>query len=150
MKNSALLTILLFSMVSVSYGANPLTQESREVNLINDPSKTVNVFEGMVWYNSRRPTHGLKMPPGTYILEAEDENYLYFRSTVPLEMRLFKNGKAVDDRKLPGGIMLNKKWLSRIPAACYIDETESSKLMIWKLGKSFMRREDKDWMKSFQ
>jgi hypothetical protein len=150
MKKIGLFTIILFPLVSLCQTANPLTQESREVEITNDPDKTVTVFEGMVWYNSRRPTHGLRMPAGTYVLEAEDKNYLYFRSEAPLEMRTFKNGKVVDGRNLKGGVMLNEKWLSRIPAACYIDEGESSKLMIWKLGKSFIRREGKDWEKNFK
>ncbi len=150
MKTLATLTILLFAAANLGYAANPLTQESREVDLISDPDKTVTVFEGMVWYNSRRPTHGLRMPAGIYVLEAEDENFLYFRSKTPLEMRLFKNGKVTDGRNLEGGVMLNKKWLSRIPAACYIDEVDSTKLMIWKLGKSFIKREGKDWEKSFK
>ena len=150
MKNSAVFTILLVALASACHAANPLTQESREVDSISDSEKIVTIFEGMVWYNLREPTHGLRMPPGTYALEAEDKHFLYFRSKAPLEMKLFKNGKVVDGRNLEGGVMLNKKWLSRVPAACYIDESDSSKLMIWKLGKSFIRREGKDWEMSFK
>ena len=46
--------------------------------------------------------------------------------------------------------MLGKKTLKLVPAAGYIDgERGSEKMMIWKLGRDFLRREGKDWRKSF-
>ena len=36
-----------------------------------------------------------------------------------------------------------------VPAAGYIDGQESSRILIWKLGKEFLSREGKDWRKSF-
>jgi len=107
------------------------------------------VPEGMVWYDASPPTRGLRFPAGTYVLEAEDSDYLYFRSPAPLEMRVFKDGKVIDGHDIPGCLMLSKRLISRIPAAGYIDDGGSSKMMVWKLGRDFLHREGKDWKKSF-
>ena len=144
------LLIAFLSPAAVAYCAeSPLAQESRPVKAATDSKKTVTVPEGMVWYDASPPTRGLRFPPGPYVLEAEDADYLYFRSTSPLEMRVFKDGKVVDGHDIPGGIMLSKRFLSRIPAAGYIDDEGSAKMMVWKLGRDFLRREGKDWKKSF-
>lgn len=60
-----------------------------------------------------------------------------------------KEGKVADGHDIPGGIMLSKRLLNRIPAAGYIDDGASSKMMVWKLGRDFLRREGKDWKKNF-
>lgn len=149
MRITSLLIAFLFLSAGGYSAESPMANESRPVKSATDPKKTITVPDGMVWYDASPPTRGLRFPPGTYALEAEDADYLYFRSTAPLEMRVFKNGKAVDGRTVPGGIMLSKQLLSRIPAAGYIDDEGSSKMMIWKLGKDFLHREGKDWKKSF-
>ena len=87
------ITSILIAFLAFSAGAysaeSPLAQESRPVKAVTDPKKTVTVPEGMVWYDASPPTRGLRFPAGTYVLEAEDSDYLYFRSSAPLEMRVF-------------------------------------------------------------
>lgn len=144
------LLIVFLATTGLGFGAeSPLAQESRSVTAVTDAKKTVTVPEGMVWFDGPRPTRGLRFPPGVYTLEAEDKDYLYFRSPAPIEMRVLKDGKIVDGTDNSGGIMISKKLLNLIPAAGYIDEKASSKMMVWKLGRDFLRREGKDWKKSF-
>jgi hypothetical protein len=102
----------------------------------------------MVWYDASPVTHGLRFPPGIYTLEAEDSDYLYLRSPVPLEFRVFNDGKVVDSRDIPGGLMIGKHF-SVVPAAGYIDGEGTSKVMVWKLGQSFLRLEGTNWTKTF-
>ena len=46
--------------------------------------------------------------------------------------------------------MLAKAVISMVPAAGYIDgESGSAKVMVWKLGLTFVEREGRDWKKSF-
>jgi hypothetical protein len=74
----------------------PLDSTANEVRTIRptaDTSKTVSVPEGMVWYSTASRSSGLRFPPGTYALEAEDDDYLYFRAPSPLEFRSFLNGR---------------------------------------------------------
>ncbi len=127
---------------------NPVTNETRTVTAVSDAKKTVIVPEGMVWYDSAPPTHGLRFPPGTYTLEAEDADYLYLRSAAPLEVRVFKAGQVVDARNILGGIMIAKHF-SMVPGAGYIDGEGATKIMIWKLGNEFLNREGRDWKKTF-
>jgi len=149
----AILSSILFASLVVCSGLaapkSPLVSESREVRAITDEKKSVTVVEGMVWYDAKPATKGIRFPAGTYVLEAEDDEYWYFKSATPIEMRIFKNGEMVDGRDMTGGIMIAKAWLKMVPAAGYIDDEGSKKMMIWKLGRDFVRREGKDWTKTF-
>lgn len=127
---------------------NPVTSETHVVTAVTDPTKTVTIPEGMVWYDTAFPTRGLRFPPGTYALEAEDADYWYLRSAATLEMRVFDNGKVTDSRNVPGGIMLAKHF-NLVPGAGYIDGEGSTKIMVWKLGNDFLRREGSSWRKTF-
>jgi hypothetical protein len=127
---------------------SPVTNETRTVTLVADSKKTITVPAGMVWYDSALPTHGLRFPPSTYVLEAEDADYWYFRSSAPLEFRVFRSGQLVDSRSIPGGIMLAKRF-SMLPGAGYIDGEGATKVLVWKLGADFLTREGRDWKKSF-
>jgi hypothetical protein len=133
-----------------AFALNPVTSESRSVRAAADEKKTITVPEGMVWYDAARATRGLRFPPGTYALEAEDDEYWYFRAPSPLEFRVFSGREVKDGRFIPGGIMLGKRTIKLVPAAGYIDgERKDEKTMVWKLGRDFQRREKKDWRKSF-
>lgn len=131
------------------FALNPLVNEVRPVHATADATKTVTVIGGMVWYDGNPALHGIRFPPGLYVLEAEDADYLYFRSPKPLELRIFKDGKMVDGRDIPGGIMLTKHLLSLVPGAGYIDDTGTNKIMLWKLGANFLQLKGTNWKKSF-
>jgi len=122
--------------------------ETRMTRPASDPSKTLTVPEGMVWYATASRSSGLRFPPGTYALEAEDDDYWYFRSPSPLEFRSFANGKPNEEHTALGGLMLGKRSLRSVPAAGYVD-AGLSKTMIWKLGGDFLAMEGRQWRKSF-
>jgi hypothetical protein len=152
-KNMRYHTLFLIVAVSLLSGCgtlqlSPVANETRAVTAAIDAKKTVSVPAGMVWYDAAPPTRGLRFPPGTYVLEAEDVDYWYLHSPAPLELRVFRDGQAVDSRNIPGGIMIAKHF-SMVPGAAYIDGEGSTKMMIWKLGGDFLNREGRDWKKSF-
>ena len=147
---SFLLLVSCLCLPLAAFALDPVTSETRSVRPAADEKKTVTVPEGMVWYDAARATRGLRFPSGTYVLEAEDDEYWYFRSPAPLEFRVFSGREVKDARSIPGGVMLGKKTLKITPAAGYIDgDRRAEKMMIWKLGRDFLRREGKDWRKSF-
>ncbi|MBS0630595.1 MAG: hypothetical protein JSS11_01675 [Verrucomicrobia bacterium] len=127
---------------------DPAWSEDRPVQIAHDSTKTVTVIEGMVFYNGLSQTRGLRFPPGTYTLEAEDAQYYYLRSPAPLEFRTFANGQSTDGRDIPGGIMIAKQF-NLIPGGGYIDGDKGQKVAIWKLGSEFLRIEGRYWTKSF-
>jgi hypothetical protein len=127
---------------------NPLVNEPRTVRLEQDPSKTLTVVHEMVWRDKSHATREIRFPAGTYALEAEDADYWYMRSLAPLNLREFKKGVQTESRSIRGGIALGKYTTRSVPAAGYIDGQESSRILIWKLGKDFLSREGKDWRKS--
>ena len=145
-----ILVTLIFGLMGCgTLQLNPVTSETRAVRTLQDPAKTITVSEGMVWYDGRAATRGLRFPPGTYVIEAEDDDYWYFRSATALEFRVFKGDSVADSRDIPGGIMIGKTSIQMVPAGAYIDGEGSVKIMVWKLGKEFLRLEGRNWKKSF-
>ena len=127
---------------------NPVTHESRVVQNAHDSSKTVTIVNGMVWYNLDR-TRGIRFPPGTYALEAEDADYWYFRSPAPLEFREFSGEHVTDAQSQAGGIMIAKAAINSVPAGGYVNSDSSTKVVVWKLGGEFLGMEGRQWKKSF-
>jgi hypothetical protein len=128
---------------------NPLVNEPRSVRLEQDPSKTLTVVQDMVWDDKSRASRQIRFPAGTYTLEAEDADYWYMRSPLPLKLRDFNKGVQTESHNIRGGIAIGKYTTRSVPAAGYIDGQDSSRILIWKLGKEFLSREGKDWRKSF-
>jgi hypothetical protein len=128
---------------------NPLINEHRIVRTERDPTKTLSVTHELVLDDKRHPAHELRLPPGTYALEGEDDEYWYMRSVIPLVMMDFHRGGPADRHGLRGGIALGKYSTRSVPAAVYIDGEGTAKVLIWKLGKDFMDGEGRDWRKSF-
>lgn len=127
---------------------NPVTDETRVVRNAHDSSKSVTIVNGMVWYSLDR-AKGMRFPPGTYVLEAEDADYRYFRSPAPLEFREFSGGRVADAQSKAGGIMIAKAAISMVPAAGYVQGDGSTKVMVWKLGGDFLEMRGREWNKSF-
>ena len=124
---------------------DPAWLDERSVTYVNDASRTFSVPEGMVFYDTSPATRGIGFPAGIYGLEAEDDDYYYFRSAEPLDCRVFKDGKVSDRRLIPGGIMFAKRF-STIPAGGYIDaEDPKKKLAVWKLGREFLAQKGAVW-----
>ena len=86
---------------------------------------------------------------GTYELEAEGEEYLYFRAPVPIEMRVLEKGVPVDGRDYEGGLALSKSFIALVPAVAYVSVSETRKMHVMKMGNDFLRLEGRVWEKSF-
>jgi hypothetical protein len=128
---------------------NPLANEHRNVHLEQDKSKTLTITHDMVWYDKSPPSQGLRFPAGIYVLEAQDDDYWYMRSSAPLEFVVFRKGGKAESRNISGGVMIGKYLFRAVPAAGYIDGEGSSRVLVWKLGSDFLGREGQDWRKSF-
>jgi len=120
------------------------------VKSASDPARAVAIPEGMVWYENATRDSGMRFPPGNYTLEADDEDYWYFRSAAPLEFRKFSHGQVTEQHLSPGGLMLAKRSLQPVPAAAaYVDGDGQTKLMVWKLGGDFLAMQGHQWRKSW-
>jgi len=123
--------------------------ELRSVRVASDPSKNMVVPDGMVWYTTPARERGVRFPAGTYGLVAEDDDYWYFESPVPLEFRSFTHGSPTEQHSSSGGLMLAKHWVNPIPAGGYIDTDATSKTQILKLGGDFLAMQGRQWRKSW-
>lgn len=145
------LLALAFSLLLAGCGTlhlSPYAHEIRPVQVASDPAQTIVVPEGMVFLDAQPANRGIRFPAGTYVLEAEDADYLYFRSAAPLEIRVFADGQMVDGRNIEGGLMLGKGLIRMVPAGAYIDGDEGEKILVWKLGKAFVREEGESWWRA--
>jgi hypothetical protein len=133
----------------------PRANEVRTVVPITDDGKAVTLNNAMVYYD--RPflyEHGIRFPPGRYVLEAQDPSYWYLRAPTPMEFRDFEHGqhdeRSTTSRSSVGGIVLAKSNLNlSIPAGGYVDGDSGRKIIVWILGGDFILREGKEWSKTF-
>lgn len=130
---------------------DPVVSEKRHVVAAADPTKTVSLEEPMVWMNApaHRATKGVRLPQGVYALEAEDEEYWYFRAPGSIEMRVYRHGQSPEGPDVPGGIALAKSsWLTS--AAVYVRlADEETRMLVMKLGFEFLQMRGKQWDQSF-
>jgi hypothetical protein len=125
--------------------------EQHPVRSVSDPSRVVVFNEPMVWLDA--PTHraskGVRLQPGEYALEAENDEYWYFRAPEPLELRALDGSRTVDGRFVPGGLALSKGF-NLVPAAVYIDgDVAGQKLHVMRMGRDFLQLRGKTWEPSF-
>ena len=157
MRRTGLATSLAVAFLATACGAlgpiaSPIATEARTVTATTDATKTLTVKDGMVFYDRAvDPSHGIRFPPGTYTLEAQDASYWYLRASAPLETREFKSGKVSESHSALGGLMIGKSTMKTfvLPAAGYADGENGGKVLIWKLGGEFVHLEGRDWSKSF-
>jgi hypothetical protein len=96
----------------------------------------------------RDPTQGFEFPIGKYYLEAEDDNYWYFRAPRPLVLAVYDlEGKTVNGLRIPGGIALSKTGDNKTPTPCvYVDDqNKASKIQLWTLSAEFMKVRGDKW-----
>jgi len=129
---------------------NPVAAEDRHVKSVATRDKEVVLKEAIVWFD-RHPnaTRGIRFPEGTYKIEAEDDEYYYFAAPKDIEYRVFRDGKVVDGRFMPGGLFLGKVFLKAVPAGAYLSVDERSKVVTWHLGGNFLRLEGKKWTRNY-
>jgi hypothetical protein len=120
--------------------------EDRNVTLIRSDTRSLSFTEPMVFCNSRNMSlsgRGVRVPGGTYKLEAEDAQYLYYRAPSALEYRVVIQGKT-DQRFIPGGVAIGKSMFS--PAATYADfKTGNQRQITRMLGSEFLLQENRVW-----
>jgi hypothetical protein len=129
MRRAVLATWLAIAFLATACGAlgpiaSPIAREERTVTAATDTTKTLTVKDGMVFYDRVvDPSHGIRLPPGKYTLEAQDASYWYLRAPAPLETREFKSGKVSESHSALGGIMIGKSMVKTLvlPAAGYAD-----------------------------
>ncbi|HTX21949.1 MAG TPA: hypothetical protein VMD27_08860 [Candidatus Aquilonibacter sp.] len=129
---------------------SPVTSETRTVSPLSYQTKSVTLKEPMVWYDTAFAlTKGIRFPDGTYLLEAEDNEYFYFQAPRQIEYRTLQNGSITGDRLAPGGIFFKRGAYNIVPAGAYISVDERTKTLTWKLGADFLDMEGSGWTKNF-
>ena len=96
----------------------------------------------------------VSIPEGSYVLEAEDSVYFYFRSPNPLEYRIYHTEGYADARFQLGGIALARqsKWDDApYPACTYTDgKKQDQKRLTCPLSVPyFMKSRGTDWESDF-
>ena len=119
-------------------------------------AKRLTVIRTMTFEHSAAPAtrNTVIIPEGEYIFEAEDDTYLYFRSTEPLEYRMYRKEGYADARFQLGGIALARKsrWDdAEYPACTYTDgKKQDQKRLTCPLSVPyFLKGRGFDWESDF-
>jgi hypothetical protein len=129
-------------------GMNPVQSEKRVVSASINPERKIVLNEPMVFLDQGpyiAPSRGIRLMSGSYSLEAEDSDYLYYLSATPIEYRVFNNGVVTDTRFMPGGIYFSKSSISLVPAGAYLTVDDTHKILTWKLGLEFIKYQGSKW-----
>ncbi len=127
---------------------SPMTAEERTVRPIAESTRAVVLPRELKFYDDEEPARGIHLPPGEYVLEAEDDEYYYYLAPKRISFRMMLRTIVVDERNLPGGIMLSKEPRRNNPAGIYLQGNETMRILTWKLDQRFMNREGEDWSRS--
>ena len=149
---ASLFAAVIFSTLTGCISLPSVTSDERPVQPASDPSKAVEFVNPVVWLDRPKPfaSRGVRLLPGRYELEAENEEYLYFRAPSPIEMRVLDSGKVIDGRDVPGGLALAKSAFNIVPAAAYVDVgLQGTRMHVMKLDQVFMSLEGSEWKKRF-
>jgi hypothetical protein len=154
MDKSIILVSLMAASTLLGGCVLPMSPLAHEVHVVTPLTNQTNVVvfkEAEVWWYEQAlaPTQGIRFPEGTYQLEAEDSEYLFFRAPSQIEYRVLQNGKVTDDRFVTGGLCLSKKTFDLVPAGAYSFVDEHADVLTWKLGRDFMNMEGGRWTKNF-
>jgi hypothetical protein len=126
------------------------SREKMQIRPATNPYLTLHVGEHAS-FETGDFSYGVLLPPGVYLLEAEDDDFWYFRAPNPLAIRHFRNCEVSSERKDFGGVMISKtgSWWNRY-AGIYVDgKSLEDKIQIVELGRSFRRTKDVLWNASF-
>lgn len=92
------------------------------------------------------PLVGIRLMPGRFTLEAENENYWFFRAPKPVDLLMYDFGRIINGTNVRGGVMLAKDATNPKSAAVYIDgNSDEEKIVIRYLNKQFTSDRGKKW-----
>ena len=114
------------------------------------------VINAMLFEFGENPTEKktVNIPEGEYVLEGEDDIFLYFRSPEPLEYRVYHKEGYAEGAFQMGGLALARaeQWDKvEYPACTYIDgEDQREKRLTCPLDPSFLtQKRGSDWTSDF-
>lgn len=148
-------TILLFILASLSLfvgctnDKSPLVNEVHQVKPLGYQIKAAIFNQTLLWYDvEAAPNKTIEFPKGTYFLEAEDANFLYFKAPISPEYREYYDGKITNSGLKTGGLCLAKSGFSAY--AYVLGDTPEEKILVWNLGNRFLKLEGSIWWLNYQ
>jgi len=138
--------LLTLALAGCSAVLGPIVSESRSIARVAGV-RTITVGRGLSFDSRAGGTRSIAFPPGTYVLEAEDAAYWYFRAPAPLQFSELSTENWMPRAQL-GGLMVAKS-ANPFPGGGYIDGSSSTKILVWKLGAEFTALEGRAWKRNF-
>lgn len=136
--------VALFSACS-SFRFNPVTSETRPVYPVPGIKSAITVLKAQVFFDSKSKVYSVTVSPGRFVLDAQDEDYWYFRAPTAMQRAIYDSGQLFSTDLFPGGIAIGKKKGMIFPAAVYRSDGSMDRTLIWKFGREFMQAEGTLW-----
>ncbi len=111
-------------------------------------STVLTVTSPMVFSDDRPDgQQAVRLLPGEYLSEAQDAQYIFYRSPNLIEYRQLENRQVVDGKNSAGGVAVAKEPQWTIPPyGVYMDgEKPGEKIIIFALGTEFQQHRLRSW-----
>ena len=139
--------LLLSASGCSAVSVDPVINDQRTATPATDSDREVVFLEPLSWANGPddRATKAIFLPAGTYSLEAENEQFFYFRAPAQLRMGTYDRGTQTGGHEFVGGIAFAKSSLAQIPAEAYVSKTDTEKIHVMRFGYDFSKLRGKVW-----
>jgi hypothetical protein len=142
--------VLLLTLILTGCANLILPQSNRIWEERDAPSATAHrslvMSEPLDWFASESgDRYDIWLPQGTYHVEAEDSDYLYYKAPNEVSLGKKKFFSAQDSRTYDGGIFISKNASSKYSSGAYIDYEGGKKLLLFYFDFRFTQQEGKRW-----
>jgi major membrane immunogen (membrane-anchored lipoprotein) len=98
------------------------------------------------WFASENgDRYDIWLPQGTYHIEAEDNDYRYYKAPGQVTLGKKKIFSAQNNMPQGGGIFFSKNAGCKYPSGAYVDFKDGEKLLVFYFDFRFTGQEGKRW-----
>ena len=125
-------------------GSNRIWEERTAVPATSQRSLVMS--EPLDWFASENgERYDIWLPSGTYHVEAEDSDYLYYEAPERVSLGKRKFFSTQDSRTYDGGIFISESASSKYSSGAYIDYKDGQKLLLFYFDSRFTGQAGKRW-----
>jgi hypothetical protein len=125
-------------------GSNRISEERTPAPATSQRSLVMS--EPLDWFASENGDRfEIWLPQGAYHVEAEDNDYLFYRAPQEVSLGKTKLFSRQDSRTYEGGIFVSKNARSQYSSGAYIDHEDGKKLLLFHFDSRFTGQEGKRW-----
>jgi hypothetical protein len=145
------ISIMLLLALTLTGCANMILPQSNRIYEERTPSpatahRSLVLSEPLDWFASENgDRYDIWLPQGTYRVQAEDGDYLYYEAPDKVALGKKKMFTAQDSMPQGGGIFFSKHDGTKYPSGAFVDFKDGEKLLVFYFDFRFTGQEGKRW-----